>query len=81
MNDHIAKVNPAGVTDVENIADISAWVIPPMRYGDPGTLTRVVSPIVMRAVMKRRYRIERMVMASRYIVLESLRYQKFSQVP
>jgi hypothetical protein len=57
MIDHMENVNPAGVTAVENIADISACVIPPMRYGEPGTLTRVVSPIVMRAVMRRRYRI------------------------
>jgi hypothetical protein len=61
MSDHIANVNPAGVTDVENIADISACVIPPMRYGESGILTRVVSPIVMSAVMRRRYRIENIV--------------------
>ena len=53
----MAKVTPAGVTDVANIAEISACVIPPMRYGEPGTLTRVVSPIVMSAVMRRMYRI------------------------
>jgi hypothetical protein len=55
ISDHIAKVNPAGVTEVANIAEISACVIPPMRYGEPGILTRVVSPIVMRAVIRRRY--------------------------
>jgi hypothetical protein len=55
ISDHIAKVNPAGVTDVANIFEISACVIPPMRYGEPGILTRVVSPIVMSAVMRRRY--------------------------
>ena len=59
INDHIAKVNPAGVTDVANIAEISACVIPPMRYGEPGILTRVVSPIVIRAEMRRMYRIMR----------------------
>jgi hypothetical protein len=53
----MAKVSPAGVTEVANIAEISACVIPPMRYEEPGTLTSEVSPIVMRAVMRRRYRI------------------------
>jgi len=28
-----------------------------MRYGEPGILTSEVSPIVMSAVMRRRYRI------------------------
>ena len=31
IRDHIANVIPEGVTDVENIADISAWVIPQIR--------------------------------------------------
>lgn len=55
MRDHIENVKPAGVTAVENIVEISACVYPPMRYGDPGILTRVVSPIVMSAVMRKRY--------------------------
>ena len=57
ITDHILNVIPAGVMDVLNIFDMSAWVLPPMRYGDPGTLTSDVSPIVMRAVMMRRKRI------------------------
>jgi hypothetical protein len=57
IRDQIAKVTHAGVTEVANIAEISAWVMPPMRYGEPGILTSEVSPIVMRAVMRRRYRI------------------------
>ena len=54
ITDHIAKVTPAGVIDVANMAEISACVIPPMRNGEPGTLTSEVNPIVMRAVRRRR---------------------------
>ena len=53
--DHIEKVKPAGVTEVENILDISACVIPPMRYGEPGILTSVVKPMVRMDEMRRRY--------------------------
>jgi hypothetical protein len=59
IRDHIAKVTPVGVTEVANIAEMSACVMPPMRYGEPGILTSEVSPIVMRAAMRRRYRIMR----------------------
>jgi hypothetical protein len=38
-----------------NILEISAWVIPPIRYGDPGILTRVVNPITRIEMMRRRY--------------------------
>jgi hypothetical protein len=59
MIDHIAKVIPAGVTEVENIFEISAWLIPPIRYWEPGILTSEVNPIVIIATMRRRYFITR----------------------
>ncbi len=55
MIDQIAKVIPAGVIADGNIFDISAWVIPPIRYGEPGILTSEVNPIVIRAIMSTRY--------------------------
>lgn len=56
MSDQIAKVIPAGVIAVGNIFEISAWVIPPIRYGEPGTLTSAVNPITSIAVMRGRNR-------------------------
>jgi hypothetical protein len=55
MIDHMANVIPAGVTAVENIFEISAWLIPPMRYGEPGILTSEVNTIVTIATMRMRY--------------------------
>lgn len=57
MIDHIAKVIPAGVIAVGNMFEISAWVIPPIRYGDPGILTTDVKAMTRRDVMRRRYAI------------------------
>ena len=52
--DHIEKVTPAGVMADGNIFEISAWVIPPIRYGDHGMLTRVVNPMVRKEAIRRR---------------------------
>ncbi len=54
MSDHIAKVNPAGVIADGYMLEISAWVIPPMRYGDPGVDTTAVKMIVRIAVISGR---------------------------
>jgi hypothetical protein len=54
MSDHIENVNPAGVIGVGYFADISAWVMPPIRYGEPGMLTSEVNQIVRSALMMRR---------------------------
>jgi hypothetical protein len=55
MIDHMEKVNPAGVIGVGYISDMSACVMPPMRYGESGILTSVVKPMTRREVIKRRY--------------------------
>ena len=55
MSDHIANVNPAGVTEVANFEEISAWVYPQMRYGESGMLTSVVNPIVRSETIRRIY--------------------------
>ena len=52
----MANVIPAGVIAVGNIFEISAWVIPPIRYGEPGILTSEVNPITRIAVMRGRNR-------------------------
>lgn len=49
---------PAGVIADGNIFDISAWVIPPMRYGESGILTSEVNPIVNNAIISGIYFIE-----------------------
>ena len=58
MIDQMAKVTPAGVTEVENIFEISACVIPPIRKGEPGILTSEVNNIVTIETIRRRYFIE-----------------------
>jgi hypothetical protein len=44
----------AGVIADGNIFEISAWVIPLIRYGDPGILTREVNPMTRSDVIRRR---------------------------
>lgn len=53
--DQIAKVIPAGVTDVGNIFEISACVIPPIKYGEPGILKSAVINIERIATIRRIY--------------------------
>ncbi len=50
------KVRPSGVNAVGYSADISAWLIPPMRNGEPGTLKKLVTVIVIITMMRGRNR-------------------------
>ena len=49
------NVIPAGVTAVGKRFEISAWVIPLSKNGDPGMLTRAEKPITRMETIKRIY--------------------------
>ena len=55
MRDQIENVTPAGVIALGKRFEISAWVIPFIKNGDPGILTRVENTITMSETIKRIY--------------------------